>query len=84
MPVRLFMAWAAEGPIVVGSTLILTGELGSPRQGPALYRAVRPFFKRHDAALVRTLYGIHCTLLRDPLHGNPFIAAISRATGAGP
>ncbi|MGK9067083.1 ABC transporter ATP-binding protein [Stutzerimonas chloritidismutans] len=32
--------------------------------------------------LVQTLYGIHCTLLRDPLHGTPIIAAISRAAGA--
>ncbi|WP_407292562.1 ABC transporter ATP-binding protein [Stutzerimonas zhaodongensis] len=29
--------------------------------------------------LVQTLYGIHCTLMRDPLHGTPIIAAISRA-----
>jgi len=29
--------------------------------------------------LVNTLYGIHCTLLRDPLHGTPIIAAITRA-----
>lgn len=29
--------------------------------------------------LVKTLYGIHCTLLRDPLHGTPIIAAITRA-----
>lgn len=29
--------------------------------------------------LVKELYGIHCTLLRDPLHGTPIIAAIARA-----
>lgn len=29
--------------------------------------------------LVQTLYGVHCTLLRDPLHGTPIIAAVSRA-----
>ena len=32
-------------------------------------------------ALVETLYGIRCTLLRDPLHGTPIISAITRSTG---
>ncbi len=29
--------------------------------------------------LVESLYGVRCTLLRDPLHGTPIISAISRA-----
>ncbi|WP_421682750.1 ABC transporter ATP-binding protein [Stutzerimonas urumqiensis] len=28
--------------------------------------------------LVQTLYGVHCTLLRDPLHGTPIIAGVTR------
>lgn len=30
-------------------------------------------------ALVQRLYGVHCTLLRDPVHGSPIIAGVIRA-----
>ncbi len=30
--------------------------------------------------LVETLYGVRCTLLRDPLHGTPIVSAIRRRT----
>ncbi|POH84265.1 cobalamin/Fe(3+)-siderophore ABC transporter ATP-binding protein [Stutzerimonas stutzeri] len=31
--------------------------------------------------LVETLYGVKCTLLRDPMHGTPIISAVTRLAG---
>ncbi|AHL76905.1 ABC transporter [Stutzerimonas stutzeri] len=34
--------------------------------------------------LVHALYGVHCTLLRDPVHGSPIIAGVTRLPKAAP